>query len=252
MPGGSKGGETTAYCLIAFLASNGASVLQPEGVSLGSRATAQSLRFLRSLIEADVMSTDVVALEWNRPIRLLAEGHAAISFGGTYEAQALGETLGVSHRELWQDFGFMEVPAGPRGARASVTGAMIYTVFRQAAQPAMAMRLIEKAVATDALARMARTTGRIPARRSAVALVSDELPLVAQAAEILGRAVPRPWMPSYPRVSVQLQAMLEAVLTGRLSPPSAAHRTADMIGAITGLPVLDGTTPEAAQLTAKA
>ena len=96
MPGGSKGGETTAYCLIAFLASNSASVLQPEGVSLGSRATAQALRFLRSLVEADVMTTDVVALDWNRPIRLLAEGSAAISFGGTYEAQALGESLGRS------------------------------------------------------------------------------------------------------------------------------------------------------------
>ena len=46
-------------------------------------------------------------------------------------------------------------------------------------------------------------------------------------------------MPSYPRVSVQLQAMLEAVLTGRLSAQAAATRTADMIGAITGLPVLD-------------
>jgi ABC-type glycerol-3-phosphate transport system substrate-binding protein/DNA-binding transcriptional regulator YhcF (GntR family) len=240
MPGGSKGGETTAYCLIAFLASNGASVLQPEGVSLGSRATAQALRFLRSLVEADVMSTDVVALDWNRPIRLLAEGQAAISFGGTYEAQALSEALGVPHRELWQDFGFIEVPAGPRGTRASVTGAMIYTVFRQAAQPAMAMRLLERAVAPDALARMAQTTGRIPSRRSAVSLVSEELPFVAQTAEILERAVPRPWMPSYPRVSVQLQAMLEAVLTGRLSPPAAANRTADMIGAITGLPVLHG------------
>jgi ABC-type glycerol-3-phosphate transport system substrate-binding protein/DNA-binding transcriptional regulator YhcF (GntR family) len=240
MPGGSKGGETTAYCLIAFLASNGARVLQPEGVSLSSRATAQALRFLRSLVEADVMSTDVVALDWNRPIRLLADGHAAISFGGTYEAQALGEALGVPHRELWQDFGFMEVPAGPHGGRASVTGAMIYTVFRQAAQPAMAMRLLERAVASDALARMATTTGRIPSRRSAVALVSEELPFVAQTAEILERAVPRPWMPSYPRVSAQLQAMLEAVLTGRLSPASAAQRAAEMIGAITGLAVLEG------------
>jgi multiple sugar transport system substrate-binding protein len=242
MPGGSKGGETTAYCLIAFLASNGASVLEPEGVSVGSRATVQALRYLRSLIEADVMTTDVVALEWNRPIRLLAEGHAAISFGGTYEAQALGESLGVPHRELWQDFGFMEVPAGPRGTRASVAGAMIYTVFRQAAQPAMAMRLLQRAVASEALARMAHRTGRIPSRRSAVSLVSEDLPFVAQTAEILARAVPRPWMPSYPRVSVQLQAMLEAVLTGRLSASAAATRTADMIGAITGLPVLDGST----------
>ena len=134
----------------------------------------------------------------------------------------------------------MEVPAGPRGTRASVAGAMIYTVFRQAAQPAMAMRLLQRAVASEALARMAHKTGRIPSRRSAVALVSEDLPFVAQTAEILERAVPRPWMPSYPRVSVQLQAMLEAVLTGRLSASAAATRTADMIGAITGLPVLDG------------
>ena len=48
MPGGSRGGETTAYCLISFLASNGADVLVPEGVSLDSRQTAQALRFLRA------------------------------------------------------------------------------------------------------------------------------------------------------------------------------------------------------------
>ena len=239
MPGGSKGGETTAYCLIAFLASNGARVLHSEGVSLASRATAQALRYLRSLVDAGVMSTDVVAYEWNRPIRELAEGHAAISFGGTYEAQALGEALGVKHQELWRDFGFIEVPAGPHGTRASVTGAMIYTVFRQAEQPLAAMQLLERAVATDALARMAVTTGRIPSRRSAVAQLAPRSPFVAQTAEILERAVPRPWMPSYPRVSAQLQAMLEAVLTGRLSPQAAAQRTADLIGAITGLPVLE-------------
>jgi hypothetical protein len=38
-------------------------------------------------------------------------------------------------------------------------------------------------------------------------------------------------------VSAQLQAMLEAVLTGRLGPAAAAQRTAELIAAITGLPV---------------
>jgi multiple sugar transport system substrate-binding protein len=240
MPGGSKGGETTAYCLIAFLASNGARVLSDEAVVLDSRATAQALRFLRSLVELELMSTEVVAYEWNRPIRMLAEGHAAISFGGTYEAQTLREALGISHDELWKKFGFMEVPAGPHGARASVPGSMIYTVFRQAAQPVMAMRLLERAVATEPLARMAAATGRIPSRRSAVSRVAGKLPFVAESAEILERAVPRPWMPSYPRVSAQLQAMLEAVLTGRLSGAAAGRRTAELIGAITGLPVAHG------------
>ena len=54
---------------------------------------------------------------------------------------------------------------------------------------------------------------------------------------MLERAVTRPATPSYARVSAQLQSMLETVLTGRLKPAPAAGRTAELIGAITGLPV---------------
>jgi hypothetical protein len=56
--------------------------------------------------------------------------------------------------------------------------------------------------------------------------------------QTLERAVTRPATPAYARVSAQLQAMLEAVLTGRLGPERSAQRTAEMIEAITGLPVL--------------
>jgi ABC-type glycerol-3-phosphate transport system substrate-binding protein len=238
MPGGSKGGETTAYCLIAFLASNGARVLGPAGVSLGSPATVSALRYLHSLIDDGVMSSEVVAYEWNRPIRLLAEGQAAFSFGGSYEARTLAEELGVALQELGDHVGFIPVPGGPHGAPASVTGTMIYGIFRQAAQPRLAMRLLQRAVAPDAIARIAGTTGRIPSRRSAVALAAPALPFLSQTAAMLERAVTRPSTPLYPRVSAQLQAMLEAVLTGRLRPAAAARRTAEMIGAITGLPVV--------------
>jgi hypothetical protein len=55
---------------------------------------------------------------------------------------------------------------------------------------------------------------------------------------MLERAVTRPATPSYARVSSQLQSMLDAVLTGRLKPAPAAAHTAELIGAITGLPVL--------------
>ena len=117
MTGGSKGGETTAYCLIAFLESNGARVLAPEGVTLDSRATAQALRFLRSLVDDRLMSIDVLGYEWDKPVRLLAEGKAAISFGGSYETRTLAEALDVPLDELWDHVGFMPVPAGP-GRRA--------------------------------------------------------------------------------------------------------------------------------------
>ena len=101
------------------------------------------------------MSPDVVAYEWDRPVRLLAEGEAAISFGGSYEAATLAGTLGVPLRELWDHVGFAPIPGGPKGAPASVAGTMVYGIFRQAAQPALAMRLLEDVVAPEALARIA-------------------------------------------------------------------------------------------------
>ena len=105
------------------------------------------------------------------------------------------------------------------------------------------MRLLERSVAPEALARIARATGRIPSRRSAVALAAPRLAFVSQTAALLDHAVTRPSTAVYPRVSAQLQAMLEAVLTGRLGPAAAAQHTAEMIAAITGLPVLDGAEP---------
>ena len=101
MTGGSKGGETTAYTLIAFLASNCARVLGPSGVTLDSRTTAQALRFLRSLIDDGLMSPDVLGYEWSKPVRLLAEGKAVISFGGSYETRTLAEAMGVPLEEIW-------------------------------------------------------------------------------------------------------------------------------------------------------
>lgn len=245
MPGGSLAGEATAYFLIAFLASNGAQVLGPEGVTLGSPATAQALRFLRSLVEEGLVPLDVVGYEWNETIRLLAAGHAALSFGGSYEGEALAEALGVPHREVWDHFGFVHVPAGPRGNPASVAGGMMFAVFRQAAQPEQAMRLVERMVEPKILARFARSSGRTPSRRSAIELVAPDVPFLSRTAELLEDAVSRPWLPSYPRVSAQLQAMLEAVLTGRLGPTAAAQRTADMTAAITGRPVVAHSDPVA-------
>ena len=238
IPGGGMAGETTTYCLIAVLASNGAHVLEPDGVSLSSRATAQALRFLRRLIEERIVPSEVVGYEWDHAVRLLAEGRAALSLGGIYEGQTLAEALGVHHHEVWDHFGFTRVPAGPKGSPASVTGGMMLAIFRQADQPRLAMQLLQRAVEPEALARIARSTGRIPSRRSAIELVASDLPFLSEVAQIIELAVARPWMPSYPRVSVQLQTMLEAVLTGRLGPAAAAQRTAEMIGAITGLPLV--------------
>jgi ABC-type glycerol-3-phosphate transport system substrate-binding protein/DNA-binding transcriptional regulator YhcF (GntR family) len=244
LPGGSKGGETTAYCLVAFLASNGATVLSEAGIVLDSPETAQTLEFLRSLIGEGLVPADVVGYEWTQPVHLLAGGKAGMSVGGSYEARYLAEALGVSIAELWDHVGFVAVPAGPVGRPASVAGSMSYAIFRQAAQPQLAMNVLKSAVAPPVLARLARSTGRFPGRRSAVGLAAPHVPFVSESAQLLRHAVTRPKIPLYPRVSTQLQAMLEAALTGRLEPRAAASRAAEHIEAITGLRVVRSTVQE--------
>jgi maltose-binding protein MalE len=123
---------------------------------------------------------------------------------------------------------------------------MVYGVFRQAAQPELAMRLLKRLVAPHALAQMSRETAQIPSSRPAVDLIAGESELLSASAAMLERAVVRPAIPAYAHVSAQLQAMLEAVLTDRLRPAVAAARAAELIGAITGLPVVSpGSAPRA-------
>jgi ABC-type glycerol-3-phosphate transport system substrate-binding protein len=236
LPAGTAGGETTAYCLTGLLASNGASVLADGAVGIGSPASAQTLRFLRRLVTDGSLPPAAVGYEWDRPVNLLADGQAAMIIGGTYEAETLAARTAAGMQALSDHFGFAPIPAGPQGRQASVAGAMIFAVFRQAVHPKAAMQLIERAVAPEALAAAARRHGRVPSRRSALALAAPELPFLAVADELLERAVTRPWIPLYSRVSSQLQSMLEAVLVGRIGPSAAAQHTATMIAAITGLP----------------
>ena len=66
------------------------------------------------------MSPEVLGYEWTRPIRLLTEGKAAISFGGSYEARTAAEALGVPLDELWDHVGFIpSLPARVGDRRAS-------------------------------------------------------------------------------------------------------------------------------------
>lgn len=238
LPGGSRAGETTSYCLLALLASNGARVLEPDRVTLHSAATVECLEFLRDLVRRGLIPQSVVTYEWDQPIRELGQGRAAICFGGSYEAPALAAAAGLSAEKVWAEFGFAGIPQGPRGGAPTLAGAMVHGIFRQATNPGVAMRLLGSLVSADSLARMSRSTGQLPSRRAAIPVAADASPIHAASLDLLGNAVVRPVTAAYPRVSAQLQVMLEAVLVGRLEPAAASMRAAEMISAITGLPVL--------------
>ncbi|MGH3440668.1 MAG: extracellular solute-binding protein, partial [Nitriliruptorales bacterium] len=227
LPAGTRAGETATYALVALLASNGVSVLSDTAVTLDSPATVEALEFLRRLAEEDLLPPDVVGYDWDRPARLLAEGKAAFHLGGSYEARTLAEVSGLPLAKIMDHFGFVPVPAGPRGEPASLAGGMAYAVFRQAQEPRVAAELIRRTLAPDALAAMAIDTGQIPPRRSAARLVAPERSFLAATTAMLDHAVSRPVTRFYPRVSAQLQAMIEAVLIGRHMPREAAAHTSE-------------------------
>jgi multiple sugar transport system substrate-binding protein len=235
-PGGSRGGETTAYCLLAVLAANGVQVLDGARVTLDTPAAAATLALLLELVESGVTPADAVTYEWDRPIDMLARGHAAMSLGGSYDARALAAHTDIALDDLWQHFGFAAIPAGPHGRPAALAGGMVYAVLRQAVNPDLAMRLLKRATSTEASAQMSRNTGQIPPRASALEIVAAESPFLAATAALLPSAALRPAIAAWPRVSAQLQTMLEAVLTGLRSPEAGVAHAADMISAITGLP----------------
>src|SRR3954470_7651607 len=95
LPGGSRGGETTTYGLLALLAANGARVLDDDGVTLDTPRAAEALAFLLRLGEREgIVRDEAVAYEWARPIRLLAHGQAAMCIGGSYDGPALAAEAG--------------------------------------------------------------------------------------------------------------------------------------------------------------
>lgn len=239
-PGGSRGGETTTYCLLALLASNGIEVMNRAAITLDDRRAVAALRFVRRLVDSHLVTPDVVSYEWDRPIRMVATGDASMSLGGSYEGRLLAALNGIDLAGLTDRFHFLPIPAGPQGSSATLAGGMAYAVFRQAHQPKEAMRLLEHLLAPEALVAMAEETGQLPPRRSVATDLGHRVPFFAQTTAMLQHATVRPPTPDHARVSRQLQAMLEGVVTGRFGPAAAVERTAELMAAITGLDVARG------------
>ncbi|MGI5133751.1 MULTISPECIES: extracellular solute-binding protein [unclassified Streptomyces] len=237
LPGGSAAGETATYCLLSLLASNGAGVLDHDAVTLDTAAATESLAFLRELLHAGVISAESVSYERHVPIRQLAQGQASMAIGGSYDAPALAAAASLTTQDLLDQFGFIAMPAGPRGPAATLAGGMAYGIFRQAASPRQSMRLLRALTSIQALATMSQDTWQLAPRRTALEQAAQHSPFLHTTGTMLQQAVVRPATPPYARVSAQLHALLESILLERREPHTAAARTADMIGAITGLPV---------------
>jgi multiple sugar transport system substrate-binding protein len=237
VPGGSAAGETATYCLLSLLASNGASVLGRGYVTLDTSAATECLTFLGQLLSSGVIPAESVTYERERPIQQLARGEASMAFGGSYDAPALAAAASMATPDVLERFGFIAMPTGPRGPAATLAGGMVYSIFRQASLPGLAMRLLRTVTSVNALVEMSEVTWQLAPRRSALDRAADRSAFLRATGTMLAQAVVRPPTPPYARVSAQLHSLLESVLSQRQDPLAAGARTADLISAITGLPV---------------
>lgn len=238
LPGGVRAGEATTYCLLALLASNGARMVTDNGVVLDEPRTVSTLRWLRDLVARGLIPVDVVGFDRDRPAHVLGSGEATFMFGGSYQASLLANLVGADINTVTDEFGFIPVPAGPDGAKAVLAGGMAYVILRQGERPKEAMGFLEHLLSSGPLSDLARRTGQIPPRIGVSGEAGEDIPLIAETSRMLDYAVVRPPIVEHARVSTQLQNMLTSVLTGTLRAGTAAERTAEFIGAITGRPVV--------------
>lgn len=238
--GGRAGGETTTYQLLPFLWSAGGDLIADERIMLDSPENREALTFLVGLVrDHELVSPDVVAYAWDDPARIFAEGDAALALGGTYESFFIRSVAGWDERTFLRKVGFVPIPAGPSGAPAVLVGGMSYVIYRQSQHAEQALALLNLAGSEEVLAPFSQRTGNFPPQVSVarnLAAAGDGF--LAQAAPLLEIARPRPQIPEFARVSRQFQALIEDCLTGRRKVEDALPRTAELIAAITGLPVV--------------
>lgn len=238
--GGRAGGETTTYQLLPFLWSAGGDLIVDEHVVLDSPPNRAALRFLTGLVrEHELVSPDVVDYAWDDSARIFAEGGAAMAVGGTYESFFIRSVAGWDESTFLDKVGFVPIPAGESGAPAVLVGGMSYVIYRQSRHADQALALLNLAGSEEVLGPFSQRTGHFPPQVGvARSLAAAGNGFLAQAAPLLEIARPRPQIPEFARVSRQFQALVEDCLTGRRNVEDAVPRTAELIGAITGLPVM--------------
>lgn len=237
--GGRHGGETTTYQLLPFLWAAGGDLIADGRVVLDSGQNRQALAFLTALVQTEnLVPPAVTDYAWDQAARIFARGGAALAVGGTYESFFIRSSAGWDEPTFLEKAGFVPIPAGPGGRPVTLVGGMSYVIYRQSQSPAPALALLDLAEHDEVLSPFCLRTGHHPPRIAvARSLVEAENGFLARSAQLLDIARARPAIPGFARVSEQFRALVEDCLTGRRTVDEAVPRTAELIAAVTGLPL---------------
>lgn len=141
---------------------------------LDREAMLKNLQFHARLVQEGLTPPDMTATSWRSIHKAVVEGRVLFWFGGTWhwaEWQRVpyhGELGALSEDYLWENMGFMLVPAPERGGRPiTQSHPFVYVITSQSQNPELAFRLAAiGAVRKDLAAKHAIEAGKLSIRKT--------------------------------------------------------------------------------------
>ena len=209
-----KQAEVLVCDLVEFLASNGASILSPDGrkVLIAEPAAVEAVQFMRDTIDKDKISPqDVLSWDEEPSRRPFTAGQAVFLRNWNY-AWTIAQD--PSESSVVGKVGVVPLPHFPGGKSAAASGGYQYGVNAATKNRDAALDFVRWMSSAESQLRFAIQLGLAPTRQA----VFDE-PALAKAQPFLGTlkpiflgATPRPVTPKYPQVSLVLQSQVSKAL----------------------------------------
>ncbi len=220
--------EGLVTIFLEHLGAFGGAILDDRGqVVVDSAAAVQALTYMRDAIYVDRIVPPAV-LTWQEEQTRFAfqNGQAAFMRNWPYAYALLQDP---SQSKVAGRFAVAAMPAGPDGAATAALGGSALAVNAYSEQPEAAYRLIDYLLQPGQMIERARLAGQFPTRPALyeTRALADALTIpLADALNVIERAVPRPITPVYSQLSEILQIALHRALTRQQEPHAALGEAA--------------------------
>ena len=220
--------EGLVTIFLEHLGAFGGAILDDQGrVVVDSAAAVQALTYMCDAIYVDRIVPPAV-LTWQEEQTRFAfqNGQAAFMRNWPYAYALLQDP---SQSKIAGRFAVAAMPAGPDGAATAALGGSALAVNAYSEQPEAAYRLIDYLLQPGQMIERARLAGQFPTRPAlyGTPALADALTIpLADALNVIERAVPRPITPVYSQLSEILQIGLHRALTRQQEPHAALGEAA--------------------------
>jgi multiple sugar transport system substrate-binding protein len=220
--------EGLVTVFLEHLGAFGGAILDDRGrVVVDSAAAVKALTYMRDAIYVDGIVPSAV-LTWQEEQTRFAfqNGQAAFMRNWPYAYALLQDP---SDSKVAGRFAVAAMPAGPDGAATAALGGSALAINAYSEQPEAAYKLIDYLLQPGQMIERARIAGQFPTRPALyeTRALADALTIpLADALNVIERAVPRPITPVYTQLSEILQIALHRALTRQQEPRAALTEAA--------------------------